>query len=427
MALGRRRRTDPGNAVESLGSVTCPSGDVFVFDFGLLRLWSGDRPPVLDGDVVPPEVAAQANASDDFEISGRDAVTVAAALDLAAVKGRYAFDLPDHGESLSERVATICQERSLHARVQRIGRMPHRRRLERLLDDDPTGAEVPFHGVWGVAVRGVPRSRSLPVLGRRMDDDGPDAGRWHSVWVLCDERPPVSSIEAGYVLVDEARLMFADPRALDLWRNDEALDGLADLEFWGRDAVAAADVTGASPVDASQSNVFGWLDRPVAEVVRLARQLEELRSDAALKFVIDFRPHDHHHQMLRLARTTPTEAGTITLDGFLVTGLFTTWGDGAFPVYRDVAADGSLCRIRVELGAPEIVQRTRRFEELWFGSFPRWRSPRRGSPTTVSPSGGCTERRPIGTRTAAGGCSPAMRRRSTSMTPPTPSSSRCVS
>jgi hypothetical protein len=47
-----------------------------------------------------------------------------------------------------------------------------------------------------------------------MPPEGPDAGRWHSVWVECDPRPPVTTVEAGYVLVDEARLLFTEPSVL---------------------------------------------------------------------------------------------------------------------------------------------------------------------------------------------------------------------
>ena len=43
----------------------------------------------------------------------------------------------------------------------------------------------------------------------------------------------------------------------------------------------------------------------------------------------------------------------------LVHGL---WGDGASPVFRDSSSDGKLSSVRVELGVPEIVSRTRGFE-----------------------------------------------------------------
>jgi hypothetical protein len=177
-----------------------------------------------------------------------------------------------------------------------------------------------------------------------------DAGRWHSVWVEVQPDQQAQSVEAGYVLVDEARLMFADPSALSSWRGEESLDGLADLAFWGRDAGIVAERVNAAPLpSAPASQIYGWADRPVAEILELGRRLREMRDDPVLRFAMDFRPHDDHHRLLSLAWDSPTESGTIEVGGVDVTGFFTTWGDGAFPVYRGLAADGSLCRLRVEL------------------------------------------------------------------------------
>lgn len=350
--------------------MTCPTGDLVVVDFGLLRLWSGDEPPVLDADDVGPDVAARANASVDYEIVGPDAPRVAAAIDLAAVKGRFGFDLPADDGFVAQRVADVCRAEGLDAQVEPVERMPHRQRLERLLDDEPAGVEVPFHGGWAVALRGLPRDRALQISGARMDPDGPDAGRWHSVWVTCDERPPVRSMEAGLVLVDEARLLFADPAALNQWTSDLTLDGLADVAFWGRDAPEVAAAVGAGLLPGSDdSEAFGWVDRPVEEVLHRVTELEDFKRDGAHRFAVDFRPHDDHHRLLSQARRAPTEAGTIEVGGATMTGFFTSWGDGAFPVFREEAADGALCRVRVELGGPEIVQRARRMEELWFGEL----------------------------------------------------------
>ena len=374
--------------VEALGTVSCPSGDLVVLDFGLLRLWSGDDPPHVEEGVMPADIAARANASADFEIVGPDAQAVAAQLDLAAVKGRFAFDLAADGELIRERVAAVCSSTGLDARVESIDRMPHGQRLRRLLDEHPEGAEVPFHGVWGVAVRGVPRAQRMKVFGTRMDPQGPDAGRWHSVWVECDEREPVSSREVGYVLVDEARLMFADPSALNAWTTDETLDGLADLAFWGRDAAGVAQQVGADVLHRNgEHQTFGWADLPVEEVVELGEQLVALQQDPSRKFVMDFRPHDDHHRLLTLAWASPTESGSISVGGVDVTGFFTSWGDGAFPVFRDVAEDGSLCRVRVELGAPETVRRARRLDELWFGEL---------SKTAFVSASVAREHRPVG-------------------------------
>lgn len=68
-------------------------------------------------------------------------------------------------------------------------------------------------------------------------------------------------------------------------------------------------------------------------------------------------------------RQARTGSASVEVESTSVCGFFTSWGDGAFPVYRDVSADGALLRFRVELSAPEIVTRHRRFEELWFGEL----------------------------------------------------------
>lgn len=345
-------------SVEPLGTASFPSGDLLLIDFGLLRLWCGDREPVLSEGLASPESVAMAARSQDFEITGPDAAEVAAKLNLAVVKGRYAFDLPD-GDWLATRVAGL----GLDAVVRPIPRMPHHTRVQRLLDDLPGGAEVPYFGGWAVAVRGVPADRALPVHGERMDPDGPDVGKWHSVWVECADGEPARSVHCGHVLVDEARLMFADPTALNGWRNDDSYDGLFDLVFWGRDAQEVAGRLSAPAAD--QPDTFGWTDITEDELVERYRGLEA--EDAKIRS--DVRPHDDHYRLLRQMHGAPTESGAVEIAGGMMTGWFTSWGDGAFPVYRDLAEDGTLLRVRVELGAEEIVVRQRRFERLWFGDL----------------------------------------------------------
>ncbi|WP_285747207.1 DUF2185 domain-containing protein [Lentzea sp. NBRC 105346] len=345
---------------ELLGSASFPSGDLLLIDFGLLRLWSGDQPPLLPEELAPPVVVAKANAAADFEIVGPQAAEAAARLSLAAVKGRYVFDVPQDGDPVVEAVALT----GLEATVRQVPRMPHYTRVQRLLDDLPGGAEVPFHGGWGVAVRGLPAG-PLRVLGERMEP-GPDQERWHSVWVECAEGVPAESIEAGYVLVDEARLMFADPAALNTWVNDEPVDGLFDLAFWGADAEQVATRLAGSKVE----DEYLWADLTFDEMRSRYHQLESLRGDG-VKFAFDLRPHDDHYRLLKPMRSSATESGDVEVGGALMTGWFTSWGDGAFPVYRDLAEDGTLLRVRVELGAPEIVARQRRFERLYFGDLAR--------------------------------------------------------
>jgi hypothetical protein len=354
--------------VEQLGHVVVPSGDLLLIDFGLLHLWSGDSPPLLREGDAPAEVIRAANTAQDWEIVGADAAEVAAALDLAVVKGRYAFDIPADSDLVHRRVDSVISGTRMSAEVQRLGRVPHRQRILRLLDDCPDGVEVPFHGPWAVAARGLPVDRPMRVLGTRMDPDGPDAGRWHNVWVEVNDADPVLTTHIGHVLVDEARLMFVDARAVQEWRSGHPTDGLADVALWGRDAADLAGRFGAAPLP-GEEGCFGWTDLLVAAAETRAVELQRLRESGTARFAFDFRPHDDHYRLLAQARATPTGSGSLECGGAQVTGFFTAWGDGAFPVFRDSDAGGKLCRIRVELGAPEIVARTRRFDDLWFGEL----------------------------------------------------------
>ena len=352
---------------EQLGTVTVPSGTLVLVDSGLLRLWSGDSTPQLEPGPVPADVADQHNAGQDHEIVGPDAGAVAALIDLAGVKGRYAFDLPPGGGALAEHLAQITERTGLQAQLAPIERVPHRERVRLLLDAGQAGVEVPFPGGWAVAVPGVPTDRPLRVLGTRRCPDERFGGPWSSVWVELSDAEPVTSTEVGVVLVDEARLLWADADALSAFRSDVAADGLADVALWGGDdATALAEELGAARLEA-QGQELGWRDLPVGQAVELVRQLRARRAGGGLRFAFDFRPHDDHHRLLTPMRTAATESATVEVGGAQVTGLFTTWGDGAFPVLRDRAADGSTVRLRVELGAPEIVARTERFEQLWFG------------------------------------------------------------
>lgn len=359
----------PESQVEELGTVTAPAGELVLIDFGLLHLWSGESQPDLDADDVGEQVAATANSAVDLEIVGDDPVAAGRATELAAVGGRYVFDIPaDHVDEMRDLVVGRAREHGFDVRVEPMARMPHRTRVARLLEDSPDGVEVIYGGPWAVAVRGVPADRPLRIRGVRMPEDSPDGGRWHSIWVEADERPPARTQDVGYVGVDEARLAFADPDTLTAWRTNDPIDGLVDLAFWGGDAHILVERTGAGSLD---DGTFGWTDLPVPDAMQRAEDLSRAKESEGLKFAFDLRPHDDHHRLLSGARSAPTESASIEIGSAVVCGFFTSWGDGAFPVRRDLAADGTLCRLRVEVGAPEIVERQRKLEDRWFGELSR--------------------------------------------------------
>jgi hypothetical protein len=340
----------PESQIEELGTVTAPAGELVLIDFGCLRLWSGESEPTLDPDVVGEQLAAIANSAVDLEILGDNPVEAGRAARLAAVGGRYVFDIPAaHVGEVRDLVVSRARERGLSVRVERMERMPHRTRVARLLDDSPDGVVVNYGGPCAVAVRGLPSGRPLRVRGVRMPGDGPDRTQWHSIWVEVDRRAPARTVEVGYVLVDEARLAFAAPDALTAWQTDDPADGLIDLAFWGRDKDIVVERTGAGTLE---DGTHGWTDLTVREAVDKATGLNRMMESEGLRFRIDLRPHDDHYRLLTPARTAPTESASVEIGGAVVCGFFTSWGDGAFPVRRDLADDGTLCRLRVEVGAP---------------------------------------------------------------------------
>lgn len=355
--------------VERLGEVVLASGALVVIDFGLLGIWSHHEPPL--GLYADPELNARADAASDLEIVGSDAVEVASQIELAAAKGTFVFDMPPDGVDLVRRkVDTICSGSGLDASVETIPRMPHGERVRRLLRQLPDGVEVPFAGPWAVAIDGLSTGRVLEVRGVRMPADSPDAGRWRSVWLDVEPGRPVrESVEIGHVLVDEARLMFCDVETMGAWNHEEPSDGLFDVVFWGRDAEEVAASLGAPPQPSAGDDIYGWVDIDENGARDVWRQLSELRERGEAKFAFDVRPHSDHHRLLVAARNTPTESAGLDVGDGRVVGFFTSWGDGAFPVFRDIDDAGSLVRVRVELGCDAIVARTRRFELLWFGEL----------------------------------------------------------
>lgn len=352
--------------IEQLGSVSCPSGALLVLDGGLAWLWSHDRPPLLPEH---PEVAGATADARDLAVRGPDAVAAGIAFDRSN-HPLYIYDQPVDGlERLDLAFRTLVAELNLDASLETLAeRIPHRRRVDLVLEAGRGAGAVEYHGMWAVAVSGVPRDRSLRVMGERMPA-GPDAGRWRRVWIEFRDGEVASAREVGHVLVDEARLLAVDADALAAWDERNSRDGKADLVFWGRDAAAVAAEIGAAPIQfAGETNLFGWADLPFDEARGLAQRVHALRAEGR-KLAVDFRPHTHHWQVMRDVRATQTESSVIDLCDSQLCMFMTTWGDGAFPVEADLDSSGQMLRLRIEVGCDKTVERQRGVEELWFGEF----------------------------------------------------------
>jgi hypothetical protein len=355
----------PGETVR-LGHVTVPSGVVLVIDTGLLHFWSHDRKPVMPEWAADEQTVAAANGQVDFRIDGPDAEKAGRLFD-RQWNPFYLFDIPPHGvDPIRTSFRKCIEEHGLDARlVQLDRRISHRERIDLMLKTAPAG-EVQFQGLWACAVSGVPAGGKLEVFGEHMPEE-PYSHRWRSVWLECRPGAEVAHSErAGYVMVEEARLMFADVDALGAWKQDEPLDGKADFVFWGRDAREAAAHTDAEQLSEDQ---WGWRDLPVREAAEKAEEFEQLCADNDWKMARDFRPHSHHHAVMSLVRASATDSGTITVGGASMTTFMTRWGDGIYPVLRELDAEGRLVRIRVDLGNEDTVKRMQAVEERYFGAL----------------------------------------------------------
>jgi hypothetical protein len=334
--------------VETLGEVRLSSGMALVVDTGLLGLWCHDRRPWLPDGVLPTEEATEsANRGQDFRIEGPDAVAAGRAFHRQWLP-RSLFDIPAHGVAQVEQsFRDVVSKAGLCATlVPSVRRVPHLRRAELAVDEGGGGGEFLMQGIPLVAVGGLPKNTVLSVVGeRRGGTRYPTCWSWIAL-DLGRGAAVADSVPCGVVGVDWARVMFVDPLALGAWRHEEPIDGLADFVCWGRDAEVASKRFGLSPLEDGH---FGIVDRPVDEVVEQCAPVEAAVKRGELKIATDFRPHSHHHALLEQMRRTPTESGTLDLDGTRCCAFFTSWGDGLFPVHRDLDARGELVRVRIEL------------------------------------------------------------------------------
>lgn len=342
----QKRKQPP--KLEELGTVTTLSGQLIILDTGCLNLWSHDKIPVLsDGILETPEATADANSSVDLHLVGSDAEEAGKLLGMSW-HPLYVYDqTPDHFE-LSRKLDEIIRLHKLDARFETISpRIPHLQRTRFAIDYGKGAGEVQFHGIWGVAFESAPIGKPLRVVGERASDT--DSTCWKRVVVqLRPELRIASSKKIGCLLVDEARLLIADLESLSAWRHEESLDGKADFVFWGKDAAQVAQQFDATQISLDE---YGWLDLLEEVAVEIGTKVEFHVRKNNLKLATDFRPHSHHWQVMKGTRSSPTQSSTIDFNGVKICNFMTTWGDGAFDVYRDLAPSGELAQVRIDFMA----------------------------------------------------------------------------
>jgi hypothetical protein len=299
-----------------------------------------------EGVLDDEEATDRANSFVDLQILGKDAERAGRLLEMSW-NPFYVFDQPPEHPELQEKLNKVVREHNLDARFEMIRpRIPHRQRLELAIKHGNGAGEVQFHGIWAVAVSGVPTEQLLRVLGQRSEP--PNADKWRQIVVECrPNRELGESQMVGFVAVDYARMLIADVDVLGIWKHERSLDGLADFVFWGRDAKQIASAVRAAQIGDGE---FGWIDVPIETALRRGAAVEEHRDKYGLKIAVDYRPHSHHWQVMKDVRKNHrTESSTTQVDGLVVCNFMTTWGDGFFQVFRDLDRFGELLQIRIEM------------------------------------------------------------------------------
>ena len=319
-----------------------------VLDPGLARYWRHDGEPRSPRAEEPEE--------HDLQIVGPDAVAAGRAYD-RQFDPRYLYDVADVDRA-RERFSTFAGEHGFDARAEVLPRrVPHTERARKALEIGHGLGVVMYNGLWAVAVGGLPAGVPLPVYGIRMPA-GEFEGRWRSIDVVVDATATMDCSETVHgVMVEHGQLLCAGLEPLGHFRMWEPLDGLADYVFWGEDAGHLAAAVGARGLG---QDVYGWRDVPVAEVGNLAGPVQERIERDSLHVCVDYRPHDNLERLNAQVRTRSLRAGTLVLDGHKACGFDNRWGDGIFPVIRDLDAGGREVRVRLDVGNEQMQSLMRR-------------------------------------------------------------------
>ena len=345
---------DPDEEVE-LGYVTVPSGTLVITDMGYLGSWSGSRPPSsVPPEITDPDLRASVVAAQDFRVVGRDAESAARAIDLQSLT--FLYDIPRHGvATMLARFKETVDRHGFDARLEaEHTRVSHRERARRAAAAG--GADFTVDGVWSVAIGHLPEDRPLKVVGHKHDYGTGVGERWVDVTVVVAGGLEASARRrVGQIGVDWARIILIDADALGFWVHEDALDGRADVAYWGRDVDLARVSLGG---DRLEDGTFGWKDQPAAEALVIATRAERWRSDSNRRLMVDYRPHSHHHEVMeQIRRGNEFGVGAIDIGGARAVAFHTSWGDGVFPVFRE-GTDRQVTAVRVVLGDDDRKQRT---------------------------------------------------------------------
>ena len=190
----------------------------------------------------------------------------------------------------------------------------------------------------------VPTDRPLRVVGVPVGK-GRFSDCWDHVSILLGDGEPHTSKKLGSAGVDFARLILIDHAAIAHWQHEDSLDGKADFVFWGRDEAKVSRALNAPKLKEG----YGWVDLTISDAEAKGDHAARLKSENDWAFATDHRPHTHHYYALEAARASKHGAGRLELANTQLMLLFTSWGDGVFPIYLERDADDHPVAVRIQL------------------------------------------------------------------------------
>ncbi|MBX3035536.1 MAG: hypothetical protein KF758_01370 [Anaerolineales bacterium] len=344
--------------LETLGYVKSTTGKIILIDFGCLWFWYHDKPPSMpEWAVSDPDIIEQINTAIDIKIIGSDAEKAGKLFD-RNWHPEYIYDIPRKGfKKVDKLFKELVKKHKLNANLVIIDkRITHRERIEIALEYGKGVGEIIFNGMWAIVIAGIPINKEIPIYGIRMSEEKWD-DKWK--WVILEINPEnnitTTTRQIGYVLVDEARLLFSDIDTLPKFEIYNSFDGKADLVFWGRDGEALSKKLNAQRLE---DEVFGWKDLEVNVALEKAKEIYEIHESKEFRFAFDYRPHTHDYYLLEQIRSSNTASGMINFGDTISCGFSTIWGDGAFPVFAEFTESNELVRIKIELGHEKIIAST---------------------------------------------------------------------
>ncbi|MEV7187168.1 hypothetical protein [Kitasatospora sp. NPDC093102] len=149
-------------------------------------------------------------------------------------------------------------------------------------------------------------------------------------WPAGGDRP----VLLGDLPVDRGGMVVGDAVGLDAWTGpeDEPVDGLADLSFWGRYEDEAHARFGGEriPQPGGVNGPYGWLDLPVGEAAARETEISTWRGGLPGRGVATMvEPHTDYFRFRRVGLHHPLHVGAIEVGGCQVLGIDWCQGDHA--------------------------------------------------------------------------------------------------